>query len=80
MSRRNKYWINGIFEYFSTNLPIIFENWYADEPNNFNDAEDCVNVGMEKLENEKIRYGKWADNSCNKKLQSVCVYCEGIHS
>lgn len=45
-------------------------NWYAGEPNNANDAEDCCNLNPD---------GSFNDFFCTANLQYVCEYYDATH-
>ena len=47
--------------------PIIYKNWNAGEPNNWNGAEDCVNLFMAKALS-------WNDQKCSDATCFVCQF------
>lgn len=65
-----KYWIglndlnkNGFM--WSDGTSLDYTNWKRDEPNNFNDNEQCVHFST-------IRPGQWNDNNCYMSLSYIC--------
>ena len=58
----------GKWVYQSSNLPINFSDWVANEPNNHKDSnEDCV-------EHWRHRGSGWNDITCNSERPFVCEY------
>ena len=67
----------GQFIYDSNHeiVPPAFQNWGADEPNDWNNAEDCVEV--KPYNNEYF----WNDISCYDKVRALCERVkEGTYS
>ncbi|XP_060562389.1 perlucin-like protein [Ruditapes philippinarum] len=55
----------GIWKWFDTNEHATFSDWGAGEPNNYNNAEDCVHFDVSS------NY-KWNDVSCGSKMLPLC--------
>ncbi len=53
-----------------TGEPLVTPRWFPSEPNNLNEAEDCV---------EMRASAKWNDDRCNANLAYICE-CDGLPS
>jgi hypothetical protein len=59
--------IEGTFRWV-TGEPLVFENWFPGEPNNFNNVEDCVEIDI------SLSDGKWNDLDCVSSRIFVVEY------
>ena len=53
----------GIYQWVDGTKVTIKSNWEKNEPNNFDDDEDCVEVRID---------GKWNDHNCLRVTGFVC--------
>ena len=56
----------GLF-FWVNHTPLLFSAWAPNEPNNLNNAENCVVFDTSKS-------GKWNDISCSNQFQVLCQY------
>ena len=73
----------GSFKYDSQDNDIVWSNWDWGQPNNIEDKEDCVAIGVSKITKSSGRsetsvtlseFGNWWDTSCSFKKAFVCEY------
>ena len=69
------------FKYDSKDIDIVWNNWAANQPDNYNGTEDCVAMGLSTItfsdgtgENQVTTPGVWYDQSCTFKKAFVCEY------
>ncbi|XP_013098458.1 lectin subunit alpha [Stomoxys calcitrans] len=56
---------NGKYVWHSTGNEFVYTNWAEYEPNNFEDDEHCVHIGL-------YNDGTWNDVKCSLKLGFIC--------
>ena len=58
--------------WLSTGKKFRYSNWTESQPDNYNNAEDCLEIGYEFLYWRTYNYLYWNDNVCSNARSFIC--------
>ena len=60
--------------------PLDYTAWYAGEPNNWGEGEDCVQTSYWGPDWENPNREFWNDDHCDKEFMFICeAYDQALH-